>query len=336
MAEKPFVSIVIPTTGRVSYLLGLMRSINELDYPRHRFEVILLGDEPTKVLERSEALGREAGVTVRLVYEPVPAGEKRNRGVDMAEGEIIAFTDDDTILREDWLARGAAHLGDHPDYVGVGGPNFTPPEELPFAQAVGRIFGSRFLFSFRYTIGHRKPREIDHNPTCNYLIRREAVAAVRFHPTLWPGEDVEFDIRLLHAGHRILYAPDVVVWHHRRPRPSAFLRQMYNYGVTRAQVTRLHPRSFDPRHYAFVLAFVFLMALYGLALREHALPGVGTVPWQLPVALNLLYFAVLGLAGLLVGWQTRAWKQGGYAPVVLFLQHFGYSLGLLVGLVKKP
>jgi cellulose synthase/poly-beta-1,6-N-acetylglucosamine synthase-like glycosyltransferase len=172
---------------------------------------------------------------------------------------------------------------------------------------------------------------VDHNPTCNYVLRREAVAGVKFHPTLWPGEDVEFDIRLQQVGHRILYAPDVVVWHHRRSRPLAFLRQMFNYGVTRAQVTRMHPGSFDPRHYAFIGAFVVLMSLYGLAWQQPT-----AVPWLLPAALNLVYFGVLGLAGLLVGTQTRSFKQALYAPLVLFIQHFGYSLGLLVGLLRRP
>ena len=174
---------------------------------------------------------------------------------------------------------------------------------------------------------------MDHNPTCNYVLRREAVAGIGFHPTLWPGEDVEFDIRLQQAGHRILYAPDVVVWHHRRSRPLPFLRQMFNYGVTRAQVTRMHPDSFDQRHYAFIVAFVVLMTLYALAWWQ---PLPVAVPWLLPVALNVAYFGVLGLAGLLVGVQTRSPKQARYAPMVLFIQHFGYSLGLLVGLLRRP
>ena len=49
---------------------------------------------------------------------------------------------------------------------------------------------------------------------------------------LWPGEDAEFDIRLIKNGFKILYAPDVVVWHHRRSRPIPFLKQMFYYGKT--------------------------------------------------------------------------------------------------------
>ena len=331
MAAEPFVSIVVPTTGNVGYIRGMVKSVARLDYPRDRFELILLGDAETPLLQRARELAQEGGIALQVIHDPVAAGEKRNRGVAAAQGEYIAFTDDDTILREDWLRAAVQHLAQNPDYSGVGGPNFTPREGLPFAKAVGRIFGSKFLFRFRYTAGHDEPCEVDHNPTCNYVLRREAVAGIGFHPTLWPGEDVEFDIRLQQAGHRILYAPDVVVWHHRRSRPLAFLRQMFNYGVTRAQVTRMHPDSFDQRHYAFIGAFVMLMTLYALAWRQPV-----AVPWLLPVALNVAYFGVLGLAGLLVGVQTRSLKQGLYAPVVLFIQHFGYSLGLLVGLLRRP
>ena len=331
MAPEPFVSIVVPTTGTVGYIRGMVESVARLDYPRDRFELILLGDAETPLLQRARELALEGRIALQVIFDPVAAGEKRNRGVAAAQGEFIAFTDDDTILREDWLRAAVRHLEANPGYAGVGGPNFTPREGLPFAKAVGRIFGSKFLFRFRYTAGHDEPREVDHNPTCNYVLRREAVAGVKFHSTLWPGEDVEFDIRLQQAGHRILYAPDVVVWHHRRSRPLAFLRQMFNYGVTRAQVTRMHPGSFDPRHYAFIGAFVVLVSLYGLAWQQPM-----AVPWLLPAALNAAYFGVLGMAGLLVGAQTRSFKQALYAPLVLFIQHFGYSLGLLVGLLRRP
>ena len=55
-----------------------------------------------------------------MKYEPVAAGKKRNIGVELASGEIIAFTDDDTILREDWLKNAVKHLEENPTHVGVG------------------------------------------------------------------------------------------------------------------------------------------------------------------------------------------------------------------------
>ena len=133
-----------------------------------------------------------------------------------------------------------------------------------------------------------------------------------------------------------MYAPDVVVWHHRRSRPLPFLKQMFNYGKTRAQVTRMHPGNFDLRYFAFISAFLFLMSLYYLSLSNSQIPFVGNVDLMIPIILNLAYFGIISLAGVLVGFQTGKVKQGLYAPLVLFIQHFGFSLGLLYCLIKKP
>lgn len=334
MESKPFVSIVIPTTGNVKFIRGLVESAIKLDYPKDKFELILIGDKTTTLIEKHSEIAVKAGINTIVEYYPVAAGQKRNIGAEKAKGSLIAFTDDDTILRKDWIKNSIKHLIENEDYVGVGGPNYTPKEELPFAKAVGRIFGSKFLFSFRYTIGHSKAKEIAHNPTCNYIIKKNIVNEIKFHETLWPGEDVEFDIRVRKAGYKILYAPDVVVWHHRRPRPTAFLKQMFNYGKTRAQVTKMHPSSFDLRYFVFVIAFIVLISLYYISWKEINLFGE-KLPLFVPNFLLGSYFSILGLAGLLVGYQTKKMKQGLYAPLVLFIQHFGFSLGLLFGFLKK-
>ena len=336
MENEPVVSIVIPTTGEVKFIKGLVESVVELEYPKDKFELILIGDKTTQLIDKYSKMAKEKGIDVTVEYNPVAAGQKRNIGADIAKGSIIAFTDDDTILRDDWIRNGVKHLLENEEYVGVGGPNYTPRQGLPFAKAVGRIFGSKFLFSFRYTVGHSEAREISHNPTCNYIIKKEIVQEIEFHDSLWPGEDVEFDIRLSKAGYKILYAPDVVVWHHRRSRPIAFLKQMLNYGKTRAQVTRMHPSSFDIRYFVFVIAFLVLMSLYYLDYVGLELPVIGKIDLVVPLFLNSLYFAILGLAGILVGFQTSRLKQGIYAPLVLFIQHFGFSLGLIYGFIKRP
>ena len=45
------------------------------------------------------------------------------------------------------------------NYIGVGGPNYTPKEELPFAKAVGRIFGSTTVKE-GHTVAHLEPQHV--------------------------------------------------------------------------------------------------------------------------------------------------------------------------------
>ena len=53
MEKIPFISIVIPTTGNVKFIKGLVKSVDKLDYPKDKFELILIGDEKTDLLERN-------------------------------------------------------------------------------------------------------------------------------------------------------------------------------------------------------------------------------------------------------------------------------------------
>ena len=128
MENLPFVSIVIPTTGNVKFIKGLVESVNKLDYPKEKYELILIGDKETELLKVNSERAKNYGINTTTKYEPYAAGKKRNIGVELAKGEIIAFTDDDTILKEDWINNAVRHLNENGNYVGVGGPNFTPRE----------------------------------------------------------------------------------------------------------------------------------------------------------------------------------------------------------------
>ena len=113
MENIPFVSIVIPTTGNVKFIKGLVESVNKLDYPKNKYELILIGDEETELLKINTERAKNYGIDVLLKYEPYAAGKKRNIGVELSKGEIIAFTDDDTILKEDWLKNAIKHLNEN-------------------------------------------------------------------------------------------------------------------------------------------------------------------------------------------------------------------------------
>ena len=78
MEKEPFVSIVIPTTGKIKFIRGLVKSVIELDYPKEKFELILLGDEPTDLMEKHSTIAKEAGINTIVEYLPVE--KKKNQG----------------------------------------------------------------------------------------------------------------------------------------------------------------------------------------------------------------------------------------------------------------
>src|SRR5512137_1175434 len=100
----PSASVVIPTFRRPAALRRCVEALARLDYPRDRLEVLIVDDGGGGVsnLDLGE-LPRDLQVRVVEQENRGPASA-RNRGAREAEGELLAFTDDDCRPRPSWLA----------------------------------------------------------------------------------------------------------------------------------------------------------------------------------------------------------------------------------------
>jgi glycosyltransferase involved in cell wall biosynthesis len=92
----PFVSVVICSKGRHDLLLQAVESVRQSSYPRDRFEIVV-------VEEAAEPRPVDGVVYVHLPLKNLGLGYCHNRGVAAAQGEIIAFTDDDVVADREWL-----------------------------------------------------------------------------------------------------------------------------------------------------------------------------------------------------------------------------------------
>ncbi|WP_136414526.1 glycosyltransferase family A protein [Herbaspirillum sp. ST 5-3] len=106
------VSIVVPTRGRPQLLSRCIASLVLQRFDPERFEIIIVDDGPSDDT-REVASGwaaHTAGSGPQITYIPSmgPFGPAaaRNHGWRAARAPIIAFTDDDTIARSDWLKNG--------------------------------------------------------------------------------------------------------------------------------------------------------------------------------------------------------------------------------------
>jgi glycosyltransferase involved in cell wall biosynthesis len=99
MIDKPLVSTVIPTYNRPSLVVKAVESA--LNQTHSNMEVIVVLDGPDD--STSEALGVIADARIRIITLPQHQGAcgARNAGVQAANGEWIAFLDDD----DEWLPR---------------------------------------------------------------------------------------------------------------------------------------------------------------------------------------------------------------------------------------
>lgn len=100
------ISIVVPFRNAKKTLKNLLASLLNQDFPKTDYEIILVDDGSSDgSLETIEDLVTASTVRIKIVklLEGKGCFHARNKGIDVSEGEIIAFIDSDEIADENWL-----------------------------------------------------------------------------------------------------------------------------------------------------------------------------------------------------------------------------------------
>ncbi|MBA2353894.1 MAG: glycosyltransferase [Acidobacteria bacterium] len=279
----PHATVIVAARNSAPTIAACLRSLQAQDFASA--EIILVDDGSD---DDTAAIGRAAAVRV-VRSPPVGASAARNIGIELARGDVIAFTDGDCIAAPGWLGalvKGLRTTG----ATGVGGRqvNVFPPAQQRLRAGFEAFFRVASVLS-DYTRGDDRPRRVAHNASCCSAYRAEALRAVGgFTAGLWPGEDVDLDLRLAATGAIFFYVPGAVVHHHRPGTFAWFRRMMRRYGEAERRLVRRHGRARPVDHVPTVSAlFVGLHLLYALPVCR---------PWLLGVDGMLLGAGVVGLA----------------------------------------
>ncbi len=100
----PRVSIVIPTFRRPDRVIASARSALA-QVVSEPFELVIVDNDPAgSALGRLQALAHEARIPLRILHEPrAGVANARNAALAVAQGDLIAFLDDDEIAPPGWL-----------------------------------------------------------------------------------------------------------------------------------------------------------------------------------------------------------------------------------------
>jgi GT2 family glycosyltransferase len=228
-------TVAICTRERADSLDGVLRAVAGLVREGHE---VLVVDNAPKTDQTRQVVERYPGV--RYVCELTPGlNVARNRAIREANGDIVAFTDDDAFPEQGWLDNLVRNFGDSRVQCVTG---VTLPIELETEAQEMFETVSTFAHGFRRRVfdGQRdNPIAVGEvGVGANMAIRRQVIAEVGpFDERLdggmptRSGGDHEMFIRLLSAGHRIVYDPAAVSWHRHRRTHRELVDTLYGYGV---------------------------------------------------------------------------------------------------------
>jgi GT2 family glycosyltransferase len=188
----------------------------------------------------------EFGARVRWVREARPGlANAHNRALQEPTGAIVAFTDDDVVVDEDWIAQLVDGFAEGDDVGCVTGLIFPLELETPSQDLVERSVGfdkgyERQVFRsvdsgrgrlFPYAAG-------TFGSGANMAFRVDVLRAIGgFDPSLGTGtpalggDDLAAFFDVIASGFALVYEPAAVIFHAHRREEDALARQAYGYGA---------------------------------------------------------------------------------------------------------
>lgn len=220
----PFVSVIIATRNRQALLADTLGALRLQAWPRNCLEVIIADNgsiDGTRGVVEQATNRPDAPATRYLLVAKPGKSHAVNAALDVARGDIIAFTDDDVRPEPMWVSEIVTAL-ERP------GVDFCAGRVLPIWETAPPAWMSPALYGV-LAIPESGSRRIDIVSAdagvmpigANMAVRRTVIDRVgglrvdlgKIEGSLRTGEDHEFFLRMLHAGYRGVYEPAAVVHH---------------------------------------------------------------------------------------------------------------------------
>lgn len=231
----PVVSVIIPVYNGCITIREALDGLVEQSYSRGFYEVIVVDNDSTDATRTvvCEYERRTSGL-IRLAVERKvrSAYAARNKGICVANGEILAFTDADCVPQSSWIEKGLEAL-----------------KELSAAFAAGRIdmtFKAERPNLWEYFDAARKlnqrayVEEAGFGATANLFVRKGLFEKYGyFRDDLVSGGDYEFGRRLTKAGEKLVYAEHAVVCHSARVSFRAIMKKSKRVAKGQKQLQKL-------------------------------------------------------------------------------------------------
>ena len=246
MTVLPTFSVVVPTYRRPERLADCLRSLEKLDYPRDRFEVVVVDDGSGAPLDPGRV-----SIDVTVITQPhAGPATARNTGAARARGDHLAFTDDDCQAEPDWLRELAAGLDGTPD-LAVGGRTVNALADNLYASATQLLVD--YLSEWTRASGRAAFFASNNLAVPTELFRARGGFDTGF--PLAAGEDREFCDRWIRLGGRLSYAPRAVIRHGHHLTLPGYWRQHVNYGRGALRYHRRRAQSTSAQPPATPLSF---------------------------------------------------------------------------------
>lgn len=218
-------SIIIPTYNRPERLQKCLQSLAQLNYSRDRFEVIVVDDGSQTPLD-SVVAPLQNQIKIKLLRQDnAGPATARNNGAKVAQGDFLAFTDDDCQPLPNWLDQFAISLATAPTAM-IGGKTINALTDNLFSTA------SQELIDYLYEYYNPAKGKAAFFASNNIALPKAGFDSLGGFDVSFPlaaAEDRDFCDRW-QATYPMVYNSQAQITHYHHLKLSSFWRQHFGYG----------------------------------------------------------------------------------------------------------
>jgi glycosyltransferase involved in cell wall biosynthesis len=240
-------SVIMPTYNRKKLLKLALASVLKQDYPKSKFEIIVVNDGSTDGTKEylASVVDANKDVDIRIINSEKNQGiaRSRNLGIRNSSGEIIASIDDDCEAANNWLKTLDGVYSSKPVVISVGVSLLNAYPDNIFARFTHsfHIYGMNTGFITLSNLEEisekfRQP-EVDtyiHGSGGGHSSYRWKMfdEIGLFDERIVTGEDGEINIRFHrhYKTHQMYFTPRSQITHHYRRGYKTLLKQFFDYG----------------------------------------------------------------------------------------------------------
>ncbi len=306
----------------------LLESAELLDFNRNLFEILFVDDGSNDgFISYIENYSSHSGLAIRFIaQENKGPGEARNNGMRNSKASYFIFNDSDLLYPKDYLTKIDESLQKN-DFDAFGGPDDCHPSFSSLLKAINYAMTS-FIGTGGTRGGKRSVSKKFYPRSYSMGIKRQVFEKIGGMGKLRHGQDMDFSARIYQAGYSVGLISEAIVFHKRRTSLKRFYKQIFNWGVARINLGKMHKGMLKPVHFlpaSIVLFTIFtpLLVAFFSSLK----------PLLILLVLGLL--GVLSIAFIQSFIQYRSFKTSLLSMVTLLIQVYAYGLGTWSGIIQS-
>lgn len=307
--EEIGVSIVLPAHGRPQQLSRCLASLLSQQFADARYEIIVVDAEfhpSTRDIVNDWAHHASRGgpsLTYLAHRGKAGAAAARNRGWRAARGQIVAFIDEDVLVRSDWLQKAWGSF------------------ESDVQAVWGRIMSATGAASEDNTV-MLAPGQQQAFETSNFFVKKETLRELggfdeRF-TSAW-GEEADLYFRLASHSARVVHHSRLIASHEKRPVTGGKWLSRQRQRQWDALLYKKHPQLYrqkirrQPYAIYYPLTLTLMLAVFSFLAGAMVLGAVAAAIW----------------GGLTLRYQFQERRRN-------LLAHTGTAPGILASILNPP